>query len=162
VSRPALASLLLLLCPALAGAQALSVRERRPLTTALVVGAPGGAGLEVSFNTSDRTAFGGHATTWIAVTEAALFGRYFLLAGERAGLYAEGAVRAYYAPLLFGERKLAPGLGGLVGAEWRAEGGFTAGLAAGATLTWVPLGAESEQGQVIPVPSVALRLGYSW
>ncbi len=118
----------LLLAVALAAG---STREQRPFTLsfAATLVMPS-AGLDVSYQLSDRVAVGLQLTTLVVHYDASVRTRFFLIAGERSGLYAGANAHGWYSPLILSQPTVAAT--GEVGYELRDSEGFTLAVGAGA------------------------------
>ena len=139
---------------------AVSARVARPLTVSGMVGLPGGVGVDVSYQYSDRLALSGQASTWIAMTDVGAQARYFFVAHERGGFFVAGGLHALVAPVLF--PFAAPAISAEIGGEFRAQNGFTTGIGVGVMGVYAPPGSEGGGNSFGLAPLARLRFGYSF
>jgi hypothetical protein len=145
-----------------------TAREDRPSVVTGLLGSPGGLGVSYTYNTSDRVAVGALVATWGPVTgglllDLAAYGRYHLFAWEQASIYFELDLRTLFAPAFFNVvSPLTPGLGTLIGFEWRSRSGFTAGLNFGNNLFFLLPDSVDPTLRLVPSPAGYLQFGYAW
>lgn len=150
---------LLLALPLLFLATHADAADRQPHAIAFAVGAPGGFGADLEWSLSERTAIAVQASTWLAVSDAGVHGRYRFLLNPHSDLYVQAGAHALASPLLF--RIGAPGVSAGVGAErWRR--GFVMAGELGAYVLWVPPGSEGGGNEIGVVPLIQFRIGHAW
>ena len=137
-----------------------TVRADRPWSFSGIIGLPGGFGVDLGWQPSDRLGLDLQLSSWLAISDLGLQARGFVLADDRRALTVVGGVHALFAPILFepGALDLELGLGG----EYRAPTGFTIGGELGPAL-WLSDPHHTEGGGGIsPAAFGRLRVGYSW
>lgn len=140
-----------------------SVRETRPTTIAGTVSFPGGVGVEVSHNLTDRVALSAEASSWLLVSDISAQVKLYPVAGEHAGLYVSAGPHLAVVPLVSAldgsgsSSMLFPGLGGEIGGEYRHESGFTISGGVGGMVVH-----QLNSNNTAVVPTAQLRLGYSF
>jgi hypothetical protein len=142
-----------------------SVRKSRPIAVTAVAKAfmlsealPM-VGVDVAYHLTDRLALGAQLSSVLLAVDASVYGRYFLLAGPRNGMFVDLGLHGVAAIM-------SPGIwapSAEIGYEARSTSGFTfslsTGLMAGTEPRCVACPPGQPPGRWWAVPLVSLRLG---